>query len=154
MPASSYRTPALFFRILEPRQRLATDAHHRSQMAGDDEDASQKSVESVTIEDPYSHSIINEPSEVVDLLCARPCLADFYRHFYRQPVRHQHWRGFPGDSTKSDLSRSIDIYRLLRRLPTPWMRCSCGPEKCRKTVGIKRLKLLSRLTFSPLFLPS
>lgn len=36
-------------------------------MAGDDEDASQKSVESVTIEDPYSHSIINEPSKL--LIC-------------------------------------------------------------------------------------
>ena len=45
---------------MAPRQRLATDAHHRSQMTGDDEDASQNSVESVTIEPPYSHSIINE----------------------------------------------------------------------------------------------
>jgi hypothetical protein len=50
---------------LEPRQRLATDAHHRSQMAGDDEDASQNSVESVTTEAPYSHSIINEPSKLL-----------------------------------------------------------------------------------------
>jgi len=44
----------------------------------------------------------------------RRCFEDFYRHFYRQSVRHQLWRGFAGDSAESDLSRSIEIYRLHR----------------------------------------
>ena len=51
----------------------------------------------------------------VDSQGARSCLADFYRHFYRQPVRHQHWRRFPGGSVKAHLSRSIEIYRDLSR---------------------------------------
>lgn len=43
---------------------------------------------------------------------ARPCCDEFYRHFYRQGGRLQHWRRFAGDTKKSHLSKSIDIYRL------------------------------------------
>lgn len=56
--------------------------------------------------------------QAVDLKVVPSFLVDFYRHFCRQSVRHQRWRGFAGDSAKSDLSRSIEVYRLRRRLPT------------------------------------
>jgi hypothetical protein len=51
----------------------------------------------------------------VDPLGARRCFTDFPR----QPVRHRHWRGLPGDSMKTDLSRSIEIDRLQRPSPSP-----------------------------------
>ncbi len=77
-----------------------------------------------------------------------------YRHFYRQPVRHQHWRGFPTRSAKADLSRSIDIYRVRRpwsRLPTlaiAGSTCTTLPDR------IELLKSLSKIIFLPKLLPS
>jgi len=35
-----------------------------------------------------------------------------YRHFYRQFIEVQHWRGFAGGSAKTYLPMSIEIYRL------------------------------------------
>ncbi len=81
-------------------------------------------------------------------------MVDFYRHFYRQSVRHQHWRGFPGDSTKSDLSRSIDIYRLRRAFSKLSMDAIAGSTRTTHAHCIELHKSLSANVFSQPILPS
>jgi len=112
---------------MAPRPRLATDAHHRSQMTGTEEGATQNYVEIVTIAAPYSHSIINERSKL--WICnTREAAPAKFTVIFTVKVRSASigagMRAIRPEATFRDLSTSIDShndFRRHRRTPV-WVR--------------------------------
>jgi len=74
----------------------------------------------------YSHSIMIEPSKLLICHATEAAPRKFTVSFKRQSAEHQHWRGFAGDPAGSDLSRSIDIYRLQEPSWTSSIRARLG----------------------------
>ena len=156
MPAPPYRTPALFFRI----PYLGTTAAFRQRRASAYPDDWRRGRCNPELRrgrhhrGPYSHSIINERFNQSIFIVLSTAARIFTVTFTVNLPSASIGAGLQAVRPKltfRDLSTSIDIYRLPRRLPTPSARVRVGRGSVQEAPASNTLSCCPNASFRPYF---